>query len=481
MRIRVLQYWMGFLGPSHSPTSNRLYARHIWREGGEMEKQVKRQMSRSQWLLKYSRAICFFVLVGFLVLNLESGTEADTRTVKFKNNTGQKADDLHIIFKNATTVDIDRTRPFESEIVSGDSRTHNLWGGDVPACSSATVRFSTGWGIRATIEKWWWTSGGNATKEGDRVGDEREDSGGRELSVSGDAAAGDGLISVSVGGITGEFQTKAGYYPSETLDAFMSFLEELGSPEELVYSVLESPTSISFWGNVLGDDDDLLQAELIQDDSGQHLLLSQQYVGQPGDVNGDESINILDCLAVANHILGFSELTGDAFWRGDCTGDEVINILDVLAIANVILGIIPECPGGGACKPVVTPEVIEFLKALRSYLPPEDCARLMALAKEVQVPTEYSLSQNYPNPFNPSTDIRYQIADGRLPIHTSMKVYNILGQEVRTLVNEVQEPGHYTVTWDGKDNSDNYVASGVYFYRLTMADFTATKSMVLMK
>jgi flagellar hook assembly protein FlgD len=106
----------------------------------------------------------------------------------------------------------------------------------------------------------------------------------------------------------------------------------------------------------------------------------------------------------------------------------------------------------------------------------------MALVeKETGVPMGYSLAQNYPNPFNPKTDIRYQISDSRSPVHTSLKIFNILGQEVRMLVDEVKEAGYYTVTWDGKDRFGNDVASGVYFYRLTAGDYTATKRMVLLK
>lgn len=100
-----------------------------------------------------------------------------------------------------------------------------------------------------------------------------------------------------------------------------------------------------------------------------------------------------------------------------------------------------------------------------------------------QVPQEFSLAQNYPNPFNPATDIRYQIVDGGSPLHTTLKIYNVLGQEVRTLVNEGREPGYYTVTWDGRDGLGNEVSSGIYFYRLSVdrGRWSATKSMVLMK
>ena len=107
----------------------------------------------------------------------------------------------------------------------------------------------------------------------------------------------------------------------------------------------------------------------------------------------------------------------------------------------------------------------------------------MDMVKEVQVPEAFSLGQNYPNPFNPTTDIRYQIVDSRYPIHTTLKVYNTLGQEVRTLVDEVKEPGYYTVTWDGRDSFGQIVPSGIYFYRLSVnnGQWSETRRMVLMK
>lgn len=88
-------------------------------------------------------------------------------------------------------------------------------------------------------------------------------------------------------------------------------------------------------------------------------------------------------------------------------------------------------------------------------------------------PAEFSLLQNYPNPFNPSTRIQYTIAR-RQP--TIVKVYDVLGREVATLVNEVKEPGTYAAVWNASG-----MASGVYFCRLTAGSFTATRKLVLMK
>jgi len=79
------------------------------------------------------------------------------------------------------------------------------------------------------------------------------------------------------------------------------------------------------------------------------------------------------------------------------------------------------------------------------------------------VPGTFELLQNYPNPFNPRTTIKYQ-----LPLQSKviLKIYNILGQEVITLVDEQVEPGYYELTWNGRNNFDNQVASGVYIYRI---------------
>ena len=88
---------------------------------------------------------------------------------------------------------------------------------------------------------------------------------------------------------------------------------------------------------------------------------------------------------------------------------------------------------------------------------------------------EYGLQQNYPNPFNPSTEINYQIpAKG----FVTLKVYDMLGNEVATLVNEWQEAGSYNAQFT---TSGKQLASGMYFYTLTAGKFTDTKKFILMK
>ena len=94
------------------------------------------------------------------------------------------------------------------------------------------------------------------------------------------------------------------------------------------------------------------------------------------------------------------------------------------------------------------------------------------------LPDRTALSQNMPNPFNPSTAIEYQIAEAG---QVRLAIYNLLGQEVRVLVDARTEAGHYTITWDGKDQLGRQVASGIYLYRLQAADFSAARRMMLLK
>jgi photosystem II stability/assembly factor-like uncharacterized protein len=92
------------------------------------------------------------------------------------------------------------------------------------------------------------------------------------------------------------------------------------------------------------------------------------------------------------------------------------------------------------------------------------------------LPEKYSLGQNYPNPFNPRTNIKFAIPEkGGLQL-TTLKIYNLLGQEVATLVNDIKPPGTYTVSWNAAGNP-----SGVYFYRLTTQGYTNVKKLIILK
>jgi hypothetical protein len=94
------------------------------------------------------------------------------------------------------------------------------------------------------------------------------------------------------------------------------------------------------------------------------------------------------------------------------------------------------------------------------------------------VPQSYSLNQNYPNPFNPQATIRYDLPESG---HVTLRIYNSLGQEVRTLVDRVQGSGSHDALWNGQDNSGSAVSSGVYSYQIEVNDFKMAKKMVLLK
>ena len=97
---------------------------------------------------------------------------------------------------------------------------------------------------------------------------------------------------------------------------------------------------------------------------------------------------------------------------------------------------------------------------------------------DTKVPTKFELTQNYPNPFNPSTVIRYSLPTSQ---NLLLGVYDLNGKKIADLVDNFQNSGTYEVTWNGKNNAGEQVASGVYFYRLQTEKFSDTKKLLLMK
>ena len=98
---------------------------------------------------------------------------------------------------------------------------------------------------------------------------------------------------------------------------------------------------------------------------------------------------------------------------------------------------------------------------------------IISTVREQWVPLTYSLGQNFPNPFNPSTSIEYVLPKGSF---VSLKIYNVIGEEVATLVSGVKSTGIHKAEWRGDGFS-----SGVYFYRLDTGDFIRTKKLILLR
>ena len=176
----------------------------------------------------------------------------------------------------------------------------------------------------------------------------------------------------------------------------------------------------------------------------------------------------------------------DGAWMGDFASSE-----------SVVGGVITDLPGGGggsfrdvnvdAAGNVMV--VNSSFEAFRMYSPPDgknsfttnspysidvDAGGVTSVIEtSSSVPSEYSLEQNYPNPFNPTTNINFSISTSEF---VSLKIYNALGQEVATVVNEFLNAGSYNVNFNAE-----YLASGMYIYKITTNSFVSTKKMLLLK
>ncbi|MCK5032070.1 MAG: T9SS type A sorting domain-containing protein, partial [Calditrichia bacterium] len=113
-----------------------------------------------------------------------------------------------------------------------------------------------------------------------------------------------------------------------------------------------------------------------------------------------------------------------------------------------------------------------------------DLNTVTGIEGEIVIVYDWSLSQNYPNPFNPTTTISYQLKE---TADVKLVVYNILGQEVRTLVNQHKQAGAYQVVWDGRNNIGQPVGSGIFIYKIVANsygetdDFTKINKMILLR
>lgn len=123
-----------------------------------------------------------------------------------------------------------------------------------------------------------------------------------------------------------------------------------------------------------------------------------------------------------------------------------------------------------------------YYASLCADLPPSDPlfypCKIAAPQEGEKHKTNFFVSQNYPNPFNPVTIIRYNLPQ---LCHVVIEIYNVLGQKVRTVVDEDQAAGSQNVFWDGKDTKGKDVASGIYFYKITAGVYVESKQMILLR
>ncbi len=131
-------------------------------------------------------------------------------------------------------------------------------------------------------------------------------------------------------------------------------------------------------------------------------------------------------------------------------------------------------------EPVLTDKALTVMDSILSWFGTRDSIPegIQQLPDGGELPRVFTLSQNYPNPFNPVTSIEYTVPKSA---EVSLKVYNVLGQEVKTLVDLRQNAGRYRATWNGEDSHGQKVSSGIYFYQLKAGDVSLVRRMILLK
>jgi len=247
-----------------------------------------------------------------------------------------------------------------------------------------------------------------------------------------------------------------------------------------------------------------------------------------GDVNGDGSIDVLDIVGVVGYILGTINEELYSFCHGDMDTSGTIDILDIVIMIDFILnqggrsdnatkasvtvdagqvsiagnGVIggvymrlshgdefvihmtdnaylaeSNTTAGETVLVVLYPEG-DLFTAEGDYSIEEITAASGNQYVDIAIATDYALLSSYPNPFNPSTNISYSIPTAGI---VTVSVYNMLGQNIATLVNEHLTVGSYTAVWNGVNAAGNAVPSGIYLVKMNHADGTLSQKITLLK
>ncbi len=175
-------------------------------------------------------------------------------------------------------------------------------------------------------------------------------------------------------------------------------------------------------------------------------------------------------LAGNDDIIVLSGVDGVKVYGSLVDGKGIYGLLDPLGKVSV---------GHGVFTVAHINDRIEILSAM-GFSPQGEPVELSVGEKgaDVGLPTEYALRQNYPNPFNPTTTISYDLPKSG---NVKLEIFNILGQNIRMLVDNLQDAGSYQIFWDGLDDTGARTASGIYFYKLSTEGYTDSRKMLLIK
>ncbi len=259
------------------------------------------------------------------------------------------------------------------------------------------------------------------------------------------------------------------------------FLEPMGNAADDAYPDLDSdnvgPDGMSYYGPLsdyagmaLSDIGDFLMDLWIMADESDNIVKAKKFEANFGNGNArvESTIPVVDFLTL-NQTSVTRDLTGYKVYLDDdlisTVGNDIFDYtFDALVNGQEYIA------GVSAVYDEGDSDIVEITFTYTGT----DAGDVVVAATQ--------LNGNYPNPFNPVTTIGYSIKDAG---NVTLEVYNLKGQLIKTLVNEVKETGSHTVIWNGSDNSNKSVSSGVYFYKMVsegnIGRYTSTKKMILMK
>ena len=251
-----------------------------------------------------------------------------------------------------------------------------------------------------------------------------------------------------------------------------------------------------------------------------------------GDTNDDGNVDVMDIIGIVNNILGTVDLDEVGLCAGDLNADENIDVMDIIAVVNIILGNRSADDDATSVKFIRTTDGLSMesngyvgafemtlnhnedfslnlvsktvLEGVSAYHTDGNMTRLVVVTpidgeifetnneftiSEVvsvnsqdyinsEIVQSYVLATNYPNPFNPSTTISYELVGDS---HVNIAIYNIMGQEVLTLVNDFRSTGSYSVVWNGTNSNGTEMPSGVYFMKLDTKSHSISNKLSLLR
>jgi hypothetical protein len=179
---------------------------------------------------------------------------------------------------------------------------------------------------------------------------------------------------------------------------------------------------------------------------------------------------------------GATDSAVEEFARLSNSSESVIDSVTALVDSSLVRGIYPEAQMQSAGYSESCHEKVSTAQRRTDWSQSKIIALHELLNNErnriAPIPLVYALHQNYPNPFNATTVIRFDLPEA---VKTQIRVFNILGQEVATLVDELRPAGAHQIIWDSRSSTGDQVASGIYIYQIKAGNFVDSKKMVLIR